>query len=98
MTRRLVVTLRAKQDMQRIDSWWVHNRQLSADLFYLELQDAFDLIRRRPTIGQRYASRSGKARRVLLRGTRYHVYYKVTPTQISVVTIWSAVRGRGPKL
>lgn len=98
MSRRLHVTRRAKQDIERIDAWWVENRQLSADLFFLELQDAFDMLKRRPTIGQRYVSRSGSFRRVLLRGTRYHVYYKILPAQVVVTAVWSAVRGRGPVL
>jgi hypothetical protein len=31
--------------------------------------------------------------------TRYHVYYRVAgPDQVRVVAVWSAVRGRGPRL
>ncbi len=35
-------------------------------------------------------------RRVVLRTTRYHVYYQVEKDTVTVVAIWSAVRGRGP--
>lgn len=38
-------------------------------------------------------------RRVLMARTRYQVYYRlVGPDRIRVVTIWGAVRGRGPVL
>lgn len=31
--------------------------------------------------------------------TRYHVYYRVVgPEHVRVLAIWSAVRGRGPRL
>jgi len=98
MSRRVIISKRAQRDIERIDSWWVQNRQLAADLFFLELQDALDLLRRQPTIGQRYTTGSRNFRRVLLRGTRYHLYYRIAPRQIVVASVWSAVRGRGPKL
>ena len=77
MSRRVIISKRAQRDIERIDSWWVQNRQLAADLFFLELQDALDLLRRQPTIGQRYTTGSRNFRRVLLRGTRYHLYYRI---------------------
>jgi len=98
MKRSLIVSKRAQRDIKRIDATWIQNRPLATDLFYLELRDMFDLLARQPHIGHRYPARAPGVRRVLLRGSRYHVYYKTTPKQIHVVAVWGAVRERGPKL
>lgn len=38
-------------------------------------------------------------RRLLLPETRHHVYYRVVGAEhVRVLAIWSAVRGRGPRL
>jgi len=38
-------------------------------------------------------------RRTLMAETRYHVYYRVVgPDLVRVLAIWSAVRGRAPRL
>lgn len=98
MSRRILVSKRAHREIQNIDTWWVANRELSRDLFYQELSEAMDIVRRRPTLGQRYPSQTGNVRRLLLRGTRYHLYYKALPGKVLVLSVWSAIRGRGPKL
>lgn len=37
-------------------------------------------------------------RRVILRATRYHVYYCADRDTVTVLAVWSAVRGRGPSM
>ena len=37
-------------------------------------------------------------RRVLLRATRYHVYYVVHDEAVIVLSVWSALRGTEPDL
>jgi hypothetical protein len=37
-------------------------------------------------------------RRVLLRSTRQHIDYEVRKDTVTVLAIWSAIRGRGPGL
>ena len=50
-------------------------------------------------MGRSYAHSTVKnVRRVLLRSTRYHVYYVVLTDTVVVLTVWSAVRGSGPDL
>jgi len=69
-------------------------------LFEQELRHAFDQIRAAPQLGSAYEAMRGREhRRVLMPETRYHVYYRVVaPDRVRVVAIWSAVRGRSPRL
>jgi plasmid stabilization system protein ParE len=67
-------------------------------LFERELRAALDQIRSAPELGSIYRAMGAiDHRRVLMPGTRYHVYYRVAGAEvIRIVAIWSAVRGRGP--
>lgn len=66
--------------IREIDSWWRENRQAAPDLFLNELSESFELIAVAPQIGRLYRqSPVREARRLLLRGTRYHVYYGPLP-------------------
>jgi plasmid stabilization system protein ParE len=70
-------------------------------LFEEELRHALDQIRSSPNLGSTFTSRrSGReCRRVLMAETRCHVYYRVVgPDEVRILAIWSAVRGRGPRL
>jgi len=69
-------------------------------LFEQELRHALDQIRTAPKLGSAYEAMRGREhRRVLMPETRYHVYYRVVaPDRVRVVAIWSAVRGRSPRL
>jgi plasmid stabilization system protein ParE len=69
-------------------------------VFDEELRAALDQIRTAPQLGSAYQIMPGREhRRVLMPETRYHVYYRMTdPGRVRVLAIWSAVRGRGPRL
>ena len=59
----------------------------------------FELLESVPHIGRSYRHPTVKnVRRVLLRSTRYHVYYVVHDDAVIVLAVWSAVRGSGPVL
>ncbi len=47
---------------------------------------------------QRRAERAPGVRRLLLRATRYHVYYRVRDETLEVLAVWHATRGTGPGL
>jgi len=36
--------------------------------------------------------------RIILRTTRYHVYYRIHQGDVIIVAVWSAIRGSEPKL
>ena len=85
--------------MQVIDAWWQSNRPSAPDLFIEELSAAFDALTSVP-LGGRLVTVRGLTgvRRILLRSTRHHVYYQVRKDTVTVLAIWSAIRGRGPSL
>jgi hypothetical protein len=53
-----------------------------------------------PCLGSVYeqANLDVEVRRLLMPKTHNHVYYAVTATEIVVLTVWGAPKGRGPKL
>jgi plasmid stabilization system protein ParE len=91
---------RAKRDIERCARWWLQNRELAPGLFAKELADALTLIRTAPALSSRYSAMNGREhRRVLMQKTEYHVYFRVvSENTIRIVSVWSAVRKRGPKL
>jgi plasmid stabilization system protein ParE len=99
MTPRVTLSPRAKGEIEAIDRWWRANRPAAPRLFRQELAAALDLVVIARRSGHRYwGSPVPRVRRVLLRSTRYHVYYVVRTAEIEVLAVWSAVRGTGPDL
>jgi plasmid stabilization system protein ParE len=92
-------TPEADAQIRQIESWWRSNRPASPNLFVDELAAAFNIIGHAPNIGRRYRrSPVAGTRRVLLRGTRYHVYYVVSVDEVKVLAVWHGRRGVGPPL
>jgi plasmid stabilization system protein ParE len=91
---------RALREAERCAAWWREHRPVARTLFEDELRAALDQIRGAPQLGSVYESVAGREyRRVLMPETRYHVYYRVVgPDRVRVLAVWSAVRGRSPKL
>lgn len=98
MTLPVSVSLRARREILRIDEWWSQNRPAAPNLFAEELEAAFERIGERPGSGRPYSLPGHeKSMRVLLRSTRYHVYYEFDGGAVYVITVWSALRGRDPR-
>ena len=95
----LQLTPQSEAQIHEIDSWWRKNRTSAPDLFLDELTAVFHLLASAPMLGRLYrASPVANVRRLLLRKTRYHLYYVVMPEAIRVLAIWHAQRGVGPPL
>lgn len=95
----VVTTPEADSQITTIDDWWRENRGASPDLFLEELSNAFEILARAPQIGRRYVqSPVPGTRRLLLRATRYHVYYVPLEQVVMVIAVWHATRGFGPPL
>ena len=95
--RRIVFQLRAEEDAARIDRWWRAHRQDARDLFVTELEQAVEGVALAPTLGTPAASRRFlDVRRVLMRKTGYHVYYRVHEDALEVLAVWHAARASGP--
>ena len=99
MTARIVVTAEAEQQARTIDTWWRQERPAAPGLFTEELAAAFALLGDAPEAGRRYPHPTvSDVRRILLRSTRYHVYYRLQENDVVVLAVWSGVRGSGPEL
>jgi len=98
---RLAIAPRARRQIHVIDDWWRENRPAAPDLFSRELEAALDRLRIMPTLGTRHQPVEGAAtRKLLLPGSRYHVYYDVDEAglEVQVVAVWHTARGSGPPL
>jgi plasmid stabilization system protein ParE len=95
---RVFVTPRAKHQIRTIDSWWSRERPSSPDLFLWELARWFTVLRAFPHVGRMCLGQGLEGvRRLLLRRTNHHVYYRLSGEQrIDVLAVWHAARGRPP--
>lgn len=92
-------TPEADAQILAVDDWWRTNRPAAPDLFLSELAASFDMIGHTPHIGRLYRqSLIVDTRRILLKGTRYHVYYVASTDDVRVLAVWHAQRGVGPPL
>ena len=99
MTARIVVAPEAEDQVRAIDSWWQRERPAAPGLFAEELAASFVLLSNAPLAGRRYPHPTvSEVRRVLLRSTRYHVYYRLHENDVVILAVWSGVRGSGPDL
>ena len=99
MNLAVVTTPEADAQIRTIDDWWRQNRTSSPDSFLDELSNAFELIAQTPLLGRPYRrSPVPSVRRLLLRATRYHVYYSVGEHDVRVLAVWHGQRGVGPPL
>ena len=99
MTLELIVPPKVELQIAEIDLWWRTHREKSPELFAEELSAAFQTISTTPRVGRRCRSSSHPStRRLLLRATRFHVYYVEDVEVIVILSVWSAVRGFGPDL
>ncbi len=88
----------AHAQVKEIDAWWRANRRAAPDLFAAELHDALTMLEASPTLGSPYVARATRVRRLLLAGTHYHLYLRDGVDRVFVVAVWSAFRGRGPRV
>jgi plasmid stabilization system protein ParE len=92
-------TPEADAQIRAIDDWWRTNRPAARDLFLAELAASFDMISHAPHIGRLYRlSPIAGARRILLKDSRYHVYYVARSEEVRVLAVCHARRGVGPPL
>lgn len=99
MITSIVITPEAEEDIDRIDAWWSQHRAAAPNLFFEEIGEAFAQLALWPEMGRIYAGAGVVGvRRLLLRATKHHVYYSFDGVRVTILTVWSAARGRGPVL
>ena len=93
----VVFQRRATREVEEIDAWWRANRSSAQDLFLTELERMLAAVALMPALGApARTERAIGVRRVLLRKTRHHVYYRVRDETIEVLAVWHAARGSEP--
>jgi plasmid stabilization system protein ParE len=89
----------ALAQVQVAHAWWKKNRPSAPRLLRDELAEALQLLRTVPGAGAPYPHRRLRdVRRIVLQSTRYYVYYVTGPGGVTILAIWSASRGRAPRL
>src|SRR5207248_755358 len=91
----------ADAQAEAAERWWRENRPRASGRFIDELNAALGLLAESPQTGRKVKGRRVRGlRRLLLPVTRYHVYYVYQPelARVVVISVWSAHRGRGPRL
>ena len=96
---RVIVSPTAEAHIRAIDAWWREHRSAAPDLFREEFAAALQMLSAMPWIGKIHPHASEKGvRRVCLRATRYHIYYRSRADVLEIVAVWSSIRGAGPDL
>lgn len=93
------ISVRADREVKKATRWWRRNRPANADLFETEFRSAIAAIARDPTTRPVVFERARvPIRRISLPKTGYHLFFTfdATKSEILVVALWSARRGRGP--
>lgn len=96
----LKFSARAESDIEELADWWRQHRDVGAELFFTELEEAEKQLLANPELGSPWRRRDGElVRRWLLEATQYHFYYVYRPEeqQLWVLTVWGTQR-RAPKL
>lgn len=92
---KVVWSARAIREAGRAVAWWAKNRPAAPELLEFEIAEAIDKVRSAPMMG--VADRPG-VRRLVLPQTRYLIFYSVEAGEISILSVWSSLRGQAPRL
>lgn len=100
MSHPVITTPEVDAQVRAIDGWWRANRLAAPNLFIEELANCFAALEQLPKIGQPYRSHTTirGLRRLLLRATRYHVYYVAQAEAVAILAVWHSQRGQLPRL
>lgn len=88
----------ADEQVREIDAWWREHRRAAPDLFTDELDAALLALGAMPTLGTTYRAGNRSVRRLLLSRTHYQLYFVQETERVYVLAVWSAFRGRSPRL
>jgi plasmid stabilization system protein ParE len=88
----------AREEIRGAVSWWKANRPKGPRLLRDELRTAFTLLEAQPLAGLAApgAPESSGIRFLLLRGSRFLLYYSVHEEDVEVLRLWHTSRGTRP--
>jgi plasmid stabilization system protein ParE len=96
---KVLISARAQREFERCNRWWREHRDAKG-LLIQEMLDVIDRVALEPEAGTLYeaACFDSPVRRVLLPKTGHHLYHSRIGDTVTIVAVWSARRGRGPRL
>ena len=95
---KLQFTDRAEQHLEGLSRWWAENRPKARRQVLEEVERATALLCEVPGSGSPYARmRNREVRRCRVGKTPYYLYYVADAETVTVLAVWSAMRGVGPK-
>jgi plasmid stabilization system protein ParE len=91
---RVFVHTRAKREYAAALAWWRLNRRAAPNLLRDEVRAASRLLAEFPEAGELDATRGGEIRRLVLRGSRYLLFYRVDhdESRIEILSVWHSHR------
>jgi plasmid stabilization system protein ParE len=96
---RVRISSRAARDADRASAWWRKNRDKAPDAFDDEIDDALQLLRFNPGIGEPLGAANRGLRQLYIGRIGYFIYYRVVDDDlVEVLAIWHASRGSRPRL
>lgn len=99
MKYRVRISSRAAKQADRAAVWWRENRDKAPDAFDDEIDDALQLLRSNPGIGEPLGPPSRGFRQLFITRIGYFIYYRVHHEGIvELLAIWHASRGSRPRL
>lgn len=97
--RRVLIAPDAEAQLIVIRSWWTTERPLARELFDREFDAAVLAIGAAPSALPLYRREDdADVRRILLRKTRYAIYFCIEPDHVLIVAVWHTARRSGPPL
>lgn len=98
---KIVITKRARRQLDRIEAWWHEHRDKAPERFEDELEQATEFLKHTPTLAKVYVTRRSRVIRwVLLPKTKVKLYFwhDEAAAAVNILTAWGGQRGREPKL
>ena len=96
---RIRLSSRAARDADRASAWWRKNRDKAPDAFDDEIDDALQLLRFNPGIGEPVGAPSRGLRQLYIGRISYFIYYRIVSDDlVEVLAVWHASRGSRPRL
>jgi hypothetical protein len=96
---RVELSAEAESQVLRIDDWWRSHRRASPDLFDDELDATLErIVLNLKGVVYEQEHLDEIVYRVLMPRTRHHIYYVLRADVVFVLSLWGAVKERGPEL
>lgn len=99
MALEYVIKARAKREIERLAEWWSINRTAAPGAVRMDVEGVLFVVTQHPGLGNKVANgRRIQVRRYLMSRTQHWLYFRVKNNVVEVLSVWSAIRGKDPKL